>query len=137
MTTQKNILKKTGLLLTLAGVLAVPSAAAEKFVWKENFRNYNDNAPGITNESGSVGNDPIWAVAAELNFRDKSEKERISNLYDQAVAIPNLKDVTISFSYRILNATEPVVGKPEVKDKNGKVKQKPLPRLPVCRNILR
>ncbi len=124
MTTQRNVLKKTGLLLTLAGVLAVPSAAAEKFVWKENFRNYNDNAPGITQESGFVGNDPIWAVAAELNFNDRSEQERTSVVYDKDIAIPALKDVTVAFSYKIWNATVPVEEKKEIKDKNGRVTQK-------------
>ncbi len=120
----KSMLKKTGFILAAAGMMAVQSGAAEKFSWKENFRNYNDKAPGITDSACSVGNDPIWVSAAELNFNDNGDKERAVTIYDKAISVPNLKDVTLSFSYKFRNAVEPVTAKPEIKDKNGKVTQK-------------
>ena len=41
-------------------------------IFEENFQNYTDVAPGVVAIEGiSVGNDPIWANAAELNVRTK------------------------------------------------------------------
>ncbi len=118
-------LLKTGFLLSaFAGTLAIHAGDTGKFEWKENFRNYNDKAPGISTPSVSIGNDPIWVVAAEMNFNDNSTPEQTVKIYDRDVAVPGLKDVTLAFSYKIRNAIVPVAEKKEIKDKHGRLTQK-------------
>ena len=108
--------------LALACTSAFVVEAADKFCWEENFRNYSDHAPGIVMVPGiGIGNDPIWVYSAELNVWPQKENIQAFTLYEKDIAVPGLKDLTIAFSYRILNADMPVEAKPEVKDKNGKV----------------
>ncbi len=121
---------KKGTMMMAAALLAGVCTAQEKIYFEENFRNYNDVAPGTFSKPGEypkgldVGNDPIWAIMAEMNVR-LGKDDAARNIYLQDIALPeNLKDLDISFRFRLLNSTEPVAGKPEVKDKNGRVTQK-------------
>ena len=112
--------------LRLGAVLACTSCAltafaAEKIYMQENFTNYCDVAPGITQaESVSVGNDPIWRRAAELNINAPADKPGI-RIYEKDIAVPALKAMDIFFSFRFMNAVDPVPEQPEVKNAKGVV----------------
>lgn len=87
-------------------------AADAKIYFEENFRNYSDNAPGISAKGMSVGNDPIWADMAELNVR----AEKNCNVFDSEIKIPNLSKFDLAFKFRFMNATQPVMEKKKGKD---------------------
>ena len=55
------------LFFSAAFFAAAPLSAKVYFV--ESFRNYADTAPGTATNLASVGNDPIWADAAELDVK--------------------------------------------------------------------
>ncbi len=128
----KKMLCWKGLGIALAGFLAVSGSAADKFCWQENFRNYNDKAPGVNNIAGTVvGNDPIWVNSAEFNvWAQPADKAREYVMYQNGIAVPSLKDVTIAFTYRFLNSTNPEPAVPEQKDRSGKVTKAAIPEKP-------
>lgn len=128
----KKMLCWKGLGIALAGFLAISGSAADKFCWQENFRNYNQKAAGANNIPGtSVGNDPIWVNRAEFNvWAQPAEKAVDYVIYPDGIAIPSLKDVTISFTYRHGNSKNPEPAVPEKKDKKGKVIKAAVPAQP-------
>lgn len=118
--------------IVAAGFLAVSGSAADKFCWQENFRNYCDKAPGVVAVPGSrVGNDPIWVNRAELNlWASKPEDAKDFVFYEKGIAVPGLKDVTISFTYRYTNNKNPEPEVPAKKDRKGKVTKEAIPAKP-------
>ena len=128
----RKMLCLTGMGVALASLLAVSGSAADKFCWQENFRNYNDKAPGVNNIAGTrVGNDPIWVNNAEFNvWAQPAEKAQDYVMYKDGIAVPNLKDVTISFTYRHGNSKNPEPAVPEKKDRQGKVVKPAVPAKP-------
>ena len=128
----RKMLCLTGMGVALASLLAVSGSAADKFCWQENFRNYNDKAPGVNNIAGTrVGNDPIWVNNAEFNvWAQPAEKAQDYVMYKDGIAVPNLKNVTISFTYRHGNSKNPEPAVPEKKDRQGKVVKPAVPAQP-------
>lgn len=79
-------------------------------VFEENFRSYADSAPGVTPTNGmSVGNDPIWNNAYELNVRAR----RASDVYAEGLALPKDNRFDVLFSFRFLNSTMPKKADPK------------------------
>ncbi|MBQ6245341.1 MAG: hypothetical protein IJK04_00635, partial [Kiritimatiellae bacterium] len=79
-------------------------------VFEENFRSYADSAPGVTITNGmSVGNDPIWNNAYELNVRAK----RASDVYAEGIALPKDNRFDVLCSFRFLNSTMPKKADPK------------------------
>ena len=128
----KKTLCWKGLGIALAGFLAISGSAADRFCWQENFRNYNDKAPGVNNVAGTrVGNDPIWVNGAEFNvWAQPAEKAQEYVMYKDGIAVPNLKDVTIAFTYRYLNNTNPEPEVPAKKDRKGNITKPAVPAKP-------
>lgn len=73
-------------------------------VFEESFRNFSDYAPGVTADNGmTVGNDPIWANAAELNVGAK----RPSSVFIEDIKLPKDNKFDLLVKYRILNSEMP------------------------------
>ena len=113
--------------------LAFSCGGAEKFCWEENFRNYVDFPPGATRQYDFIQlrNDPIWANAAQLNIHPQPTEKAVDFVvYEKGIAVPDLKDVTFSFSYFLANSKAPVAAKEEIRDAKGNVKQNAAPAVP-------
>ncbi len=98
-------------------LLALPAICAQGgIVFEENFRSYADSAPGVTITNGmSVGNDPIWNNAYELNVRAK----RASDVYAEGIALPKDNRFDVLFSFRFLNSTMPKKADPKKEGDKG------------------
>ena len=102
-------MKKTGLRIGVRTVAALcagtaVSAAYGGIVFEESFRNYSDTAPGVVADNGmTVGNDPIWANAAELNVRARVA----SMVFVEDIALPEDNQFDILLKYCFLNSTVP------------------------------
>ncbi len=94
----------------IAGLALFALCTQGGIVFEENFRSYADSAPGVTPTNGmSVGNDPIWNNAYELNVRAK----RASNVYAEGLALPKDNRFDVLFSFRFLNSTMPKKADPK------------------------
>jgi len=77
---------------------------AQTVHFQENFRNYCDRAPGVTEDNGiTVDNEPIWdwAHGAKLCVRAK----RSGMVYKEAVETPELARFDLSLRFAFLNDT--------------------------------
>ena len=89
---------------------ALCAACQGGIVFEESFRSYADAAPGVTLTNGmSVGNDPIWNNAYELNVRAR----RASDVYAEGIALPKDNRFDVLFSFRFLNSTMPKKADPK------------------------
>ena len=107
--------RKTTLLACAVGVAcgafwAATAESAPRIHFQENFRNYADTAPGVSGKGMTVGNDPSWAGAAELNVR----AEQDGFVYDRFIAAPGLSRFDFLFHFRFMNAAAPKDGTPAV-----------------------
>ncbi len=83
---------------------------APKIYFTESFRNYADKAPGISGKGMTIGNDPIWADAADLNVRAQED----GFVFDQFIPAPKLDKFDFLFHFRFLNTAAQKEGTPAV-----------------------
>ena len=96
--------------IAITAILALGAVAHAGILFEESFRNYADNAPGVTPDNGfSVGNDPIWNSAFELNARAKTP----SNVFVDDIPLPKDNRFDVLVTFRILNSTMPKKADPK------------------------
>ncbi len=84
-----------------AGGLTTTEAAV---YFQENFRNYRDVAPLCVDDAGfTVGNDPIWAQAAELNCRPTTNGLIFEQFVPSTQVVAGVTSYDILFRFRFLD----------------------------------
>lgn len=95
--------------------LAAAMASYGRNVFEESFKNYGDTAPGVTRAEGlTVGNDPIWVNAAELNVKVAAP----CKIFEKDIALPADNKFDVLTKFRFLNSTMPKKGNPEKNEKD-------------------
>lgn len=90
---------KPNIVFALTAGLAVGLSASAAEYFSENFRNYGDVAPGVT-EGFTVVNDPIHRVRAEV----KGTFEQDTDVFLKPISLPKAAAFDIAFDFS-LNAT--------------------------------
>ena len=80
------------------GMVAVLSAMSAEY-FHEDFRNYGDAAPGVT-EGFEVVNDPIRRVRAEV----KGKFEKDTDVFLKPIALPAKERLDICFDFCLANS---------------------------------
>ena len=89
----------------LAGLLGASAAVAGTCYFREDFRNYRDVAPICVVDTGlSVGNDPIWANAAELNCRRTVDGPIFHSFLPESWQGHSVTNYEIRFRFKLLAA---------------------------------
>ena len=95
--------------LALAGGILPPwTALASPLVrFREDFRNYRDQAPGFTDGLGiRIGNDPIWTQRAEANCQMTASGFLFKSFAPVAEAGDVVRDYDVLFDFRFPTETD-------------------------------
>ena len=91
--------------LLALGICFAAMTVGARVYFTDNFRNYAMHAPGVsTNLPTSVGNDPIWNVAANLNIRPRTNQTVL--VYGKGITLPSNGAFDLIVETAFLNARE-------------------------------